>query len=228
MLETLLPDGVACSEAYDDREPAPLFPEEELLVATARQGRRSEFGTARLCARRALATLGLPAGPLLRGERREPLWPSGTVGSITHCAGYRAAAVAHDRDVLTLGIDAEPNGPLPSDVLPVVSSGAEREWLSAYAARHPEVRWDRLLFSAKESVYKAWYPVMGSWLGFEDVTVTMDPPWSAATGGFRARIARPTAGSALPGELYGRWAARDGLLVSAVTVTAGSGSGEAG
>ncbi|QES09269.1 4'-phosphopantetheinyl transferase superfamily protein [Streptomyces venezuelae] len=226
MLSTLLPDGVACAEAFDDLAPAPLFPEEELLVAAARQGRRSEFGTARLCARRALTSLGLPAGPLLRGRRREPLWPSGAVGSITHCAGYRAAAVARDRDMLALGIDAEPNGPLPADVLPVVAFGAEREWLSGYAAAHPGVHWDRLLFSAKESVYKVWYPLMGSWLGFEDVTVAMAPPGPAG-GRFRARIARSTAGSALPAELSGRWAARDGLLVSAVAVPAGSGAREA-
>ncbi|MFF1508225.1 4'-phosphopantetheinyl transferase [Streptomyces sp. NPDC058326] len=254
MLESLLPDGVACAEAFDDLEPAPLFPEEEELVAAARQGRRQEFGTARLCARRALTSLGLPAGPLLRGRRREPLWPYGAVGSITHCAGYRAAAVARDRDVLALGIDAEPNGPLPPDVLHVVAFGAERRWLREYADRDPGVRWDRLLFSAKESVYKTWFPLMGSGLGFDDVEVTMEPPdagvttephdaqvatgphgvravpeppGAAAAGGFRARIAKSTAGSPLPGELRGRWLSRGDLLVSAVVVTAPSGHREA-
>ncbi|MEU9294612.1 4'-phosphopantetheinyl transferase superfamily protein [Streptomyces sp. NPDC048266] len=226
MLESLLPAGTACAEAFDDLEPAPLFPEEEALVAAAREGRRREFGTARLCARRALTSLGLPAGPLLRGRRREPLWPPGAVGSITHCAGYRAAAVARDRDVLALGIDAEPNGPLRPDVLPVVAFGGERAWLRAYADRYPGICWDRLLFSAKESVYKTWYPLMGRWLGFDDVEVTMEAPRGAG-GGFRARIARSTAGSALPGELHGRWASRDDLLVSAVAVTVPSGHREA-
>lgn len=77
--------------------------------------RQREFATARSCARTALARLGVPPVPVLASPRGAPRWPAGVVGSITHCDGYRAAAVAYTRDVVSLGIDAEPDEPLPND-----------------------------------------------------------------------------------------------------------------
>jgi hypothetical protein len=87
--------------------------EEEELIGRAVEKRRREFGTARACARRALADLGRVPAPIVRGEKGAPVWLDGVVGSITHCAGYRGAAVAEARDVRALGIDAEPHGKLP-------------------------------------------------------------------------------------------------------------------
>ena len=161
-----------------------LFPEEEALLARAVDKRRREFATARDCARGALAALGVAPVPILRGERGAPQWPPGIVGSITHCAGYRAAAVARASDVLTIGLDAEPDEMLPDGVLGSVSLPGERERLRDLAAAAPGTCWDRLLFSAKESVYKAWFPLTGRWLGFEDADITID----AADGTFEARL----------------------------------------
>jgi len=48
----------------------------------------------------------------------------------------------------------------------------------------PSIRWDRLLFSAKESVYKAWFQLTGRWLGFEEASLDIDP----SAGTFSARI----------------------------------------
>ena len=108
-------------------------------------------------------------------------------GSITHCAGYRAAAVASTREVLTIGLDAEPNETLPDGVLDHVSLPGERARLRDLAATAPGTCWDRLLFSAKESVYKAWFPLTRQWLGFEDADITIDP----AAGTFEARLLVP-------------------------------------
>ena len=76
---------------------------------------------------------------------------------------------------------------------------------------------DRLLFSAKESVFKAWYPLARRWLGFTDAVVDLDPG-----GSFRVRLLVP--GPELGGRelrgLAGRWAAGGGLLVTAVTLPA--------
>ena len=94
VLAALPPAGIAAVEAFDDDIPARLFPEEEALVARSVDKRRREFTTARRCAREALARLGVPPAPILPGERGAPRWPAGVVGSMTHCAGYRAAAVA--------------------------------------------------------------------------------------------------------------------------------------
>src|SRR5580658_10181440 len=81
MIEKIVPGGVACAEAFADPPDAVLFPQEEALVAGAAGSRRREFATGRHCARTALAALGVAQAPVLRGERGEPRWPPGIVGS---------------------------------------------------------------------------------------------------------------------------------------------------
>jgi 4'-phosphopantetheinyl transferase EntD len=216
MVEEILPPVVMAVEAYDDPPGVPLFPEEEAAVRRAVDKRRREFTTARHCARTALARLGLPPAPIVPGPRGAPRWPDGVVGSMTHCAGYRAAALGHARDLFTVGLDAEPNEPLPDGVLDVISLPDERLRLPGLAAEAPEVCWDRLLFSAKESVYKAWFPLTGRWLGFEDAELTFD----AASTSFSARLLVPgpaIGGAECPG-FAGRFLVRDGLVVTAIAV----------
>jgi len=168
MIEEILPQGAVAVEAREDAIGAKLFPEEELVIDRAVEKRRREFTTARVCARAALQGLGYPAAPILNGERGEPLWPEGVVGSITHCQGYRACAVARSSEIVTLGIDAEPHEALPDGLLGDIARPEERPWLRRHEAELPDVHWDRLLFSAKESVYKEWFPLAKRWLGFED------------------------------------------------------------
>jgi 4'-phosphopantetheinyl transferase EntD len=219
VLPRVLPEGVAWAEAFDDPEDIVLFPEEEALHARAVDKRRREFTTGRHCARRALEALGVAPAPILRGAKGEPQWPAAVVGSITHCAGYRAAAVAPDESMAALGIDAEPHEPLPDGVLPTISRGAEPAHLRDLARRHPGLPWDRLLFCAKEAVYKAWFPLAWRWLGFEDAEVTIDPGTGDA-GTFAARFLVPGPrldGAELTG-FAGRWHATDTLLAAAVTI----------
>jgi 4'-phosphopantetheinyl transferase EntD len=218
MIEQILPPEVASAEAFDDAGTAALFPEEQAVIARAVAKRRGEFGTGRACARAALAKLGLPPAAILPGARGAPQWPAGVAGSITHCSGYRAAAVARVRDVVSLGLDAEPNEVLPDGVLDHISLAREREWLPGLAAAAPGVSWDRLLFCAKESVYKAWFPLTGRWLGFEQAEITVEPE----AGTFCAELLEP--GPVLGGRpltgFTGRWLARDGLLLTAIAVPA--------
>ena len=218
MIRRILPPGVAAAEAFADPPSVTLFPAEEAIIAKAVDKRRREFATARACARAALASLGLPPAPVLPGLRGAPQWPAGVVGSMTHCAGYRACAVAHDRDVLTIGLDAEPHDALPDGVLEAVASGDEQARLAALAIVAPGVRWDRMLFSAKESVYKAWFPLTRRWLGFEDAAITIDP----ANGAFTARLlvdGPEVNGAALTG-FGGRWLVGGGLIITAIVVPA--------
>jgi 4'-phosphopantetheinyl transferase EntD len=214
----ILPAGVACAEAFADPPGVALFPEEEALIAKAVDKRRREFATARGCARSALAALGVAPAPILPGERGAPQWPAGIVGSITHCAGYRAAAVARARDVLTIGLDAEPDEVLPDGVLGVISLPGERERLRGLAAAAPGTCWDRLLFCAKEATYKAWFPLARRWLGFEDADITIN----AADGTFEARllVAAPVVGGSPLAGFTGRWLACDGLILTAITARA--------
>jgi enterobactin synthetase component D / holo-[acyl-carrier protein] synthase len=220
MIEEILPPEVASAEAFADASSAVLFPEEEAAIARAVAKRRGEFTTGRACARAALAKLGLPPAPIPPGPRRAPQWPPGVAGSITHCAGYRAAAVGLVRDVASVGVDAEPNDALPDGVLDHISLAQERDRLPRLAAAAPGVCFDRLLFCAKESVYKAWFPLTGRWLGFEQAEITVEPE----AGRFAAELLEPgpvVGGRALTG-FTGRWLVRDGLLLTAIVVPAES------
>jgi 4'-phosphopantetheinyl transferase EntD len=217
MLEALLPPTAIVVSTATDREES-LFQEEEQVIADSVEKRRREFVTGRACAHEALERLGVAPTPVLPGRKGEPRWPAGVVGSITHCEGYRACALARVEDLASLGIDAEPDGPLPAGLLSDIALPSERRWIGATAGLRPECNWDRLLFCVKESIYKAWFPLTEAWLGFEDAVVTIDP----RRGTFFARLLVPTpstAGRDLT-RLTGRWSARDGLLFAAVAVPA--------
>lgn len=215
MLDELLPPWVHAVEVYGDPPGLTLYPEEEAYVARAVEARRREFTTGRYCARAALRRSGVTPAAIAKGPGGAPAWPNGVVGSITHCAGYRAAAVASTTNVLAIGIDAEPAEPLPAQVLHLIAVPRERAELAVLAAVWPGIPWDRLLFSAKESVYKAWAPLTGSFLDFDAADIRLDPK----TGTFVARLlvrgADAVTGPA--GELHGRFTVRNGLVVTAIT-----------
>ncbi|MFE6822285.1 4'-phosphopantetheinyl transferase [Streptomyces sp. NPDC057690] len=236
MIGELLPESVVAVEAFGEegvREfgNTPLYPQEEALVARAVAKRRREFTVVRSCARRAMEKLGVPAQPVLPGERGAPQWPDGLTGSMTHCEGYCAAALVRAADLASLGIDAEPHEPLPEGVLSAVALPAEAERIGRLTAGRPEVHWDRLLFSAKESVYKAWFPLTRKWLDFSEADIDLAPapasasacapgPAEGTEGVFRARllVPGPVVGGHRLGHFDGRWSVRRGLLATAVTV----------
>lgn len=221
MIERILPDRVAVAWTGEDVPDSELMPEEAALVSAAVESRRREFATVRSCAREALGALGLPPVAVLRGPRGEPRWPEKVVGSMTHCSGYRAAAVAAAAEVHALGIDAEPNLPLPDGVLEAIARAEELPRLRRLKAvtsggfGAAAVSCDRLLFSAKESVYKAWFPMTGLPLDFSEASLEFTP-----LGTFTARLL-------VPGPLYdgsrlqsfrGRWLAAGGFVFTSVVV----------
>jgi 4'-phosphopantetheinyl transferase EntD len=216
MIEQLLPPTVAVVEAFGDGSGEAPFPGEEDLIMHAVEARRDEFVTARHCARQALAKLGHSSAPIRRGPKGEPLWPAGVVGSITHTVGFRAAAVASQSVIASVGIDTEQNGPLPDGIDELVTVQGEPEMLAALTHAFPMTHWGRVLFSAKESLYKAWYPLTGRWLGFDDARLTIDP-----AGTFAARLLIDGArfdGKPPLTELCGRFLIAHGLVATAVTV----------
>jgi 4'-phosphopantetheinyl transferase EntD len=213
VIASLLPAAVVTVEAGDADWTAPLLPEEAPLVARAVEKRRREFTAGRTCARRALARLGWTDFPVLAGAHREPLWPPGVVGAITHCRGYCAAAVARVTDVRSLGIDAELRAPLPKGVAELVCTEPERRW----AATLPDDHWGTLVFSAKESVYKTWFPVAQRWLDYKDAELTVDPE----RGCFSACILLEGARDVFPwNPLPGRFAVDDERVFTAIAVPA--------
>ncbi|GLZ42918.1 4'-phosphopantetheinyl transferase superfamily protein [Actinokineospora sp. NBRC 105648] len=215
MIEKILPAAVVAVEAFDDPPEAVLLPAEEAVVAKAVDKRRREFTTVRHCARQALARLGRPPAAIIPGERGAPQWPDGVIGSMTHCAGYRAAVLAEATAITTVGIDAEPHVPLPEGVLDAVSLPDERAHLAVLAVEHPDVHWDKLLFAAKESVYKSWFPLARKWLGFSEARIRFSPD-----GTFTAELLVPgphVDGTEITG-FDGRWLTANGLAVAAIAL----------
>jgi 4'-phosphopantetheinyl transferase EntD len=209
LLDQLLPEGAAGCEVFADPPDAEPWPEEAAAVAGALESRRREFAAGRWCARQALARLHRLPVAVPAGERGMPLWPDGVVGSITHCAGYRAAVVAPAALLAGIGVDAEPHAPLPGNVLDVVALSEELAALPDLLGTGT-LHADLLLFSAKEAVYKAWFPLGRRVLAHPHVRVEADPD-----GGFVAGLT--SSAPVLPGaptRFTGRWLVDRGLLVT--------------
>lgn len=213
MLQRIVPSYVVAVETFKDNGDAALFPQERAIVERAVEKRRREFETGRTCARQALQRLGRPAAPLLQGRHGEPCWPVGVVGSITHTQGYRAVAVAEAIQAAAIGIDAEPNEPLPGTLLQSVGLPEERADVESLTSTFPGVSYDRLLFCAKEAVFKSWFTLTGRPLGFDDIRIRLEPRiWS---GTFTAELRNDAdAGT----RIAGRWLLARNLLATSVII----------
>jgi 4'-phosphopantetheinyl transferase EntD len=219
LLSAVLPstNDLACAELYSDPPGLAPMAEEEPLIERSVAKRRNEFVTVRYCARIALEELGFAPVPILKGEKGEPCWPAGVVGSITHTAGYRGAVVGRSGAIRSLGVDAEPHDVLPDGVLDAISLPAER---AEMAALPTGMHWDRILFCAKEATYKAWFPLTKRWLGFEDAHITFTVDDAGSAGGFESTILID--GDTLSGPplstLAGRWSVERDLVLTAITL----------
>jgi 4'-phosphopantetheinyl transferase EntD len=188
---------------------AQLMPEERATVARAVPARVLEFAAGRTCARTALGRLGCPPVAIPVGAQREPIWPTGFIGSITHCQGHCAAAVARrelegSQPITSLGLDAEPALPLPAEVVEMVCSPAERDWIGRQG--QDALPWDRLVFSAKESVFKCVFPLERRFLEFDEVEITF-------TGAGQFQLRAPGLATASR-QVHGCYAFRGGLILT--------------
>jgi 4'-phosphopantetheinyl transferase EntD len=190
---------------------APLLPEEEPMVARAIDRRRREVAAGRSCARRALTLLGAAPVALPAGPDRVPRWPDGVVGTITHTRDFCAAAVAWQRDLRGLGLDAERAiASSREEVMRLVATPAEARWL-AHLDGGQRPLGSALIFSAKEALYKCQYPLTRQMLDFADVELALEPGQAAGAAGqlvaaFRAGtlaadLPRLTAHYAIDGDL---------------------------
>ncbi len=214
MLRHILPPAVAVSESYSERRDITLFPDETRFIARATAKRRDEFSTVRACAREALGTLGVPVQPLVPGTGGVPSWPDEVVGSMTHCVGFRAVAVARRAEFDGVGIDAEPNRTLSTEALEAVATVDEVAQLRLQQANSPSVALDCVLFCAKEAVYKAWFPLHYQYVAHQDIVVHLDGTQ------FRAHV-RPAGGGPAV-AFHGRWFAAHGLVCAASAMPKGS------
>ncbi len=152
-----------------------LLPEERPFVAKAVDKRRAQFGAGRACARSALAALGADVDEVERtavgvAERRQPDWPPGIAGAITHTSGYCAAVVGRI-DALRagrIGIDAEVIGRVTPNLYRKLFTAIE---LVRLAGSDDPDTLATTMFSAKEAYYKAQFPLTEAWVGFTDVEI---------------------------------------------------------
>ncbi|MEV4500113.1 4'-phosphopantetheinyl transferase superfamily protein [Micromonospora arborensis] len=216
-MRDLLPSTVAVAVAGPADWTSELLPAEQACLSErAVATRRGDFAAGRACARRALTDLGLPPTAVPAAADRAPVWPAGVVGAITHTTGYCAAAAAHTTDIRSVGIDAEQHREVSPGVNRLVLLPEEE----ANCARLPSgTHWPIVLFSAKETVYKVWYPLVGSWLDFHDARLDLDPD----AGTFTARIAPARVDAAgvddPPASISGRFVVADGLVRTAAVLS---------
>jgi len=206
--------GVVTCESSLWEPGEPLYPEEGSVVTGCVEKRQREFAVSRRCARKALAVLGINDFPLLPGHDRAPIWPSNVVGSVTHTEsspnGYCGVVVADSGLITGLGIDAEPRLPLPAELWPSILDEEERR--EALSTDEPGIG-ARLVFSAKETTYKALYPTLKQFLDFSDVHIEMH----SEAGFFLATLVGPMFGTfPVRQPLAGRLVVDDELMVTAM------------
>lgn len=200
----LFPSDVLVAEMDPrDVDPSALLPEEAVHVQRAVEKRVREFAAGRVLARRLLGELGIaPAFPLVPGPRREPLWPPGIVGTITHTEGCAAVAVAHAAAFSGLGADVEQDTPLaPKLWSHILTPEDDPEGLDPDDADGRA----KLIFSAKECAYKAQYAQSRSFLGFAAMAITLVPG-----DRFVARFRVDAPPFRIGDTLHGRYARRPG------------------
>jgi 4'-phosphopantetheinyl transferase EntD len=174
MIHTLFGTHVVTVSATESMWNASLHPEEQCFVRYAVPKRRRDFTAGRACAREALQRFGIEDFPVRVGRAHEPLWPSGIVGSVSHCSGYCGVAVSRLEATLALGLDVDLAEPLTPRLRRIVCSKTELEWID----RHPRPSnsdWAKIIFSAKESVYKCYFSLTGRRLNFQQVEIRLVP-----------------------------------------------------
>ena len=177
-IDTLALPGVAVGHRLisPGDEHALLKEEVPALAASVVKVRRAS-GAARIVARQLLTQLGYANCALPKGPAGAPVWPAGIVGSLAHDSRVAVAAVGMRADVGALGIDVEPAECLPSELLDLVVTPQERLNLG------DDVYRGRLLFVAKEAVYKAVYPLDQTFLEHHDVEINLSERKAVVRGG---------------------------------------------
>ena len=153
-----------------------LLPEEQALAESfGSLKRRAEFILGRICAHGALSRFGLESEPILRiPETKEPCWPDSIWGSITHSAGFAAVAVGLKKEIKGVGIDLESfSRSVDFNIRRHVCVDSELEWLESLPTKQAN-RALRIIFSAKESIFKCIYPSTKKYLSFKDAAVSVN------------------------------------------------------
>jgi 4'-phosphopantetheinyl transferase EntD len=174
--------GVGCRSIRDGDE-AHLLPEEAGSIPARRPAMRRASGAARWIAHSLLSNIGINDFPVLRSPSGAPVWPDGISGSLAHDDEMAVAAVASITDVGSLGIDVEPAIALPDEIAALVATS-----IDVVGAVDRQLA-GRILFAAKEAVYKAVYPLDHEILDYGDIAIDLSASRATTTTGRRATLA---------------------------------------
>jgi 4'-phosphopantetheinyl transferase EntD len=211
-VRSVLPPDVEVVEGAVADHTASLFPTESQSVAHAVRSRRLQFSTGRAFAREALGNIGLTPTEIPPGPDREPQWPMGTIGSITHTRTYCAVGVSRADRYASIGVDVEIESEVDRALARLVATeheltGLRQSGLSQEAAL-------AIAFSAKEAFYKSQFPITRRMLGFHDVEIELE----AGRGTFRVRDKTGSDGLPFNGDVEGRFTLCCGLIATALVL----------
>lgn len=164
-LDTLMPGIAVGHRVITAGDEDALTDDEAQSIASEVAAARRASGAARIVARELLARFGQLPCPLLKTASGLPAWPREIVGSLAHDDQIAVAAIALRHEFEAVGVDIEPAEPLPPDVVELVATAREHNGLNGDPLR------GRLLFAAKEAVYKALYPRDRVFLEYHDIEV---------------------------------------------------------
>jgi 4'-phosphopantetheinyl transferase EntD len=203
-------DAGLCADGIEQLQ-GPLFPEELAQIDRALAPRRRGYTAGRTASRRAMAQIGFPPGPLLKGEGGAILWPAGVTGSLSHCDGHCIAVVVPTGAARSVGIDLERLQVLDADMTSTICRPDEGTGIAGDAFR------PLMIFNAKEAAYKAQFALSREVFDFHRLRIDF------VDGGFEAKFTAKTGPFDAGDVLAGRQAVVGGHVLSAVTIRAGSG-----
>ena len=177
MLPNPFPDHISfCLLPIHSTSNQKLHPaEENYFSQLSSVSRKEHYRSGRICAGEVLSKLGTIGQPVLRDpQTREPLWPEGISGAITHSGNWAAAAAGKTSDVLGIGIDLEDlERQVDSRISRHVCIPEEQKWLQECEEECLEQNL-KIIFSAKESIFKAFFPYTRTYLHFHDARILME------------------------------------------------------
>lgn len=169
----MVPDTVAVAQTDPRLTWNNLHPEEAPALAKMVVNRKREYAAGRAAAHAALGQLSVFNAPVIAGHDRAPIWPEKTIGSISHTNSVCLALAAHKHNVRSIGVDVEPYEALEPYLLKTICNSDEIKWLDKQPVSHRN-HLAKLIFSAKECIYKCQYPLTKQMLSFHAVYIQVN------------------------------------------------------
>ncbi|MBW1902619.1 MAG: 4'-phosphopantetheinyl transferase superfamily protein [Deltaproteobacteria bacterium] len=215
VFQNLLPPNIIVEESKIEDAQGLLFPDEEVLIARAVEKRRKEFTAGRTCLRNVLAKLGVSNGPILQNKMRSPQIPQGYTATITHSGELCAAAAVKKGEIEAIGIDVEEHSALEPNIEKMILVPNEQMMINDLPNRG-SVHWEKVIFSAKESFYKAYFQITEQYLDYLEAEFLIEPENQRLS----CHLLIPSPVSDLEGRTFqGKYKIADGYVFTAFAIS---------